>query len=51
MVREQILSPGMQNAEESNLGAQVLGIGGNLEQRLSADAEQQVIDDTLILER
>ena len=31
MVLEQILSPGVQNAEESNFGAQVLGIGGHLE--------------------
>ena len=30
----QILSPGVQHAEEADLGAEVLGIGGDLQQRL-----------------
>ena len=48
---EQILSPGVQNGEETDLGAQVLGVGGNLKQRLCASPEQQVIDDALVLQR
>src|SRR5271166_3279552 len=37
-VVEQILSAGMQNAEESDLGAQMLGIGRHLDQSLGASA-------------
>ena len=46
----QILSPGVQHAEESDLRAQMFGIGGNLQQRRGAGAEQKVIDDLLVLQ-
>jgi hypothetical protein len=48
---EQVLSPCVQNAEETDFGAQVLGVSGNLQQRLSASPKQQVINDVLVLKR
>jgi hypothetical protein len=47
----EVLSPGMQHAEEADLGAEVLGIGGDLEQSGGAGAKQQMIDGLLILQR
>jgi hypothetical protein len=47
----QILSPGVQNAEESDLCAHVLGIGGDLQQSGGAGAEQKVVNDLLVLQR
>src|SRR5262245_7685422 len=35
----QILSPGVENAEESDLRTQMFGIGGDLQQRRGAGAE------------
>jgi hypothetical protein len=49
-VSEQVLAPGMQDGEESDLGAQVLGIGGYLEKRFRTGAEQEVIEDLFILQ-
>ena len=46
----QILSPGVQDAEKSDLRAQVLWIGCDLQQRCGAGAEQKVIDDFLVLQ-
>lgn len=46
----QILTPGVQNAEESDLSTQVFGIGRNLQQRRGAGAEQKVIDYFLVLQ-
>jgi len=46
----QILSPGVQHAEESDLGAEMFGIGGDLQQRRGAGTEQKVIDDFLVLQ-
>ena len=46
----QILSPGVQNAEETDLRAEVFRIGGDLQQRRGAGAEQKVIDDLLVLQ-
>jgi hypothetical protein len=48
---EQILTPGMQHGEESDLCSQVFGIGGHLEQGLGTGAEQEVIEDLLVLQR
>ena len=39
---EQVLTPGMQDGEESDLGAEPFGIGGHLEQGPGAGLEQQV---------
>ena len=43
------LSPGVKHAEEPDLGAQVLRIGGDLDQGLGAGAEQQSIKDALVV--
>ena len=42
-VLQQVLSPGMQNAEKTNLGAEVLRVGRDLEQRLGTGAEQEIV--------
>ena len=38
------LPPGVQDAEESDRGAEVFRVGGDLEERRRARAEQQVIE-------
>jgi hypothetical protein len=48
---QQILAPGMQHGEESDLSPQVFGIGGNLQKGLRTGAEQEVIEDLLVLQR
>jgi hypothetical protein len=50
-VVQQILSPGVQNAEETDLRAQMLWIGGNDTHCLRRCPEQDVVDDSLVLER
>ena len=47
---EKSLSPGMEHREESDLRAQMLGIGRNGAQRLADGPEQNVVDDVLILQ-
>jgi len=44
-VGQQVRAPGVQDGEESDLGAQPVGIGGHLEQGLGAGLEQQA-DET-----
>src|ERR1035438_1553134 len=44
------LAPGMQDAEESDLSAETLGISGDLDQRFGAEAEQQSIHHFLVLQ-
>ena len=39
------LIPGVQHAEETDLGAQMSGIASHFEQGCGAGAEQQVVDD------
>ena len=46
----QILSPGVQNAEEPDLRAEMFGIGCDLEKRRGAGAEQKVIGDFLVVQ-
>ena len=46
----EILSPGVQHAEEADLCAEMLRIGGDLQQRGGAGAEQEVVDDLLVLQ-
>ena len=41
-----VLTPGVEHAEEADLRAEMLGIGGNLQQGRGAGAEQQVVDDS-----
>jgi len=44
------LSPGMKNGEESDLAAEVLGIGGDDLERCGNGIEQDGIDDRLVVE-
>ena len=46
----EILSPGMQDAEESDLGSEMFGIGGDLEQSRGAGVEQKVVDDLFVVQ-
>ena len=50
-MEQQSLIPGVQHAEEADLGAQVARIARDLEQRLGAGMEQQVEDNLLVLQR
>ena len=45
-----ILSPGVEHAEEADLRAEMLGIGGDLQQGRGAGAEQEIVDDLLVLQ-
>ena len=47
----EFLVPGMQDAEESDLRAEALGIAGDLQQRLGAGLEQQGVDLAFVLQR
>jgi hypothetical protein len=49
-MQEQVLSPGMQNANHSNLRSQVLGIGCDFEQGLCAGGEQQIVKQARVLQ-
>ena len=48
-MEQQVLSPGVQDAEETNLRAQMLRVGRNLEERGRAGPEQQVIQHSRIV--
>jgi len=45
----QVLSPGVENAEEADLGAEVTRIGGHFEERRGAGLEEQAVEDALVL--
>ena len=47
----QSLIPGVQDAEEADLRAQMTWVAGHLEQRLGAGLKQQVEDHLLVLQR
>ena len=47
-MRSEVLSPGVQNAEEADLGSEVLGVGRNFEHGLSAGAEEQIVEQPWI---
>jgi len=49
-VVEQILAPGMEDRKKSNLCSQVTRIAGYLLQSLRTGAEQQIIEDLLVLQ-
>src|SRR5882724_10438885 len=49
-MEEQILSPGMQDADETDLGSQVFGIDGNLQQGLRAGHKQQVVEQARVFQ-
>ena len=46
----QVLSPGMQHGKETDLRAQVFGIAGNGEQGIGHRAEQDLVNDFLVIE-
>jgi hypothetical protein len=47
---EQGLSPGVQNREKSDLGAEVFGISGDLQKGLGSSPKQQAVNQSLILQ-
>ena len=47
-MQSQVLSPGVQNAEEADLGSEVLGVGRNFEHGLGAGAEEQIVEQPWI---
>ncbi len=46
----EFLTPGMEHAEEADFGAQMAGITGDFEQRFGTGAEQEIVDDLLVLQ-
>ncbi len=44
------LAPGVEHGDDADLGAEMLGIGGDGAQRLGRGAEQDGVDDGLVLE-
>ena len=46
----QVLTPGVEHADEADLGAEMLGIGGDHVQRLGRGPEQDGVDRFLVLE-
>ena len=46
----QVLAPGVQHGDQADLGAEMLGIGGDDAQRLGRRLEQDAVDDRLVLE-
>ena len=45
-----LLVPGMKDAEETDLGAQMTGIRSDFQQRFGARPEQQTVDDLFVLQ-
>jgi len=48
-MKQEILAPGVEDGEESDLGSKMFGIGGHLGKRLGNSAEQQVVEFNGIL--
>ena len=46
----EVLSPGMEHAEESDVGSQVLRIASQFEHRRGAGAVEQIVEQSLVLE-
>ena len=49
-VQQQVLPPGVQNANHADLCSQVFGIGRDLQQGLRAGSEQQVVEQTWVVQ-
>jgi hypothetical protein len=47
---QKVLAPGMQHTQEADLGAEMFYISRDFQQRGRTGAEQQVVDDLLVLE-
>ena len=50
-VQEQVLPPGMQNADQADFRAGVFGVGCHLQQGLCAGVEQQIVKQALVIQR
>src|ERR1022692_705540 len=50
-MKMQVLPPAMQHREEAEFHAQAFGIAGNGEQGLGGGAEEDIVDDLLVVER
>ncbi len=46
----QVLAPGMKHRDEADLGAEMLGVGGDAAQRLGGGPEQERVNHRLVLE-
>jgi len=46
----EVLSPGMEHAEESDVRSQAFGIASQFEQRSGAGTEEQIVEQPLVLE-
>ena len=46
----ELLIPGVQHAEEADLGTEMSGIAGYFEKRFCTGTEQQIVDDLLVLQ-
>jgi hypothetical protein len=46
----QLLIPTVEYAEEADFGAEMAGIAGDFEQRFGTGAEQEIVDDLLVLQ-
>jgi hypothetical protein len=44
-----LLTPGVEHAEEADLGAETLGIASDFEHRFGAESEKHVVDEPFIL--
>jgi hypothetical protein len=50
-VLEKILAPGVEHTQKAEVSAEMPGVGSDLQQRLGAGTEQEVVDDLFILQR
>src|SRR6266566_1485518 len=49
-VGRELLTPGMQNAEEADFCTEVFGVAGHFEKSFRTDAKQEIVDDLLVLQ-
>lgn len=47
---QEILAPGVEHTQKADFRSKMFGVGGNLQQRRSAGAEQEIVDDFLVLQ-
>lgn len=47
-MEQQVLTPTVQHGQEADLGAEMFGVGGDLEQCFGRSVEQQVVEDLLV---
>ena len=47
---QKVLAPGMKHTQEADLGAEMFCVSRDLQQRGGTGAEQQVVDDLLVLQ-